>query len=82
MAERDSMEEEIIVLEDSFITLGQVLKLVNLISSGGMAKWYLSEFTIRVNGEIEDRRGRKLYPGDQIEFVEDQLKVILQDQKA
>ena len=82
MAERDSMEEEIIVLEDSFITLGQVLKLVNLISSGGMAKWYLSEFNIRVNCEIEDRRGRKLYPGDRIEFVEDQLKVILQDQEA
>lgn len=82
MVERDRMEEEIIILEESFITLGQVLKYVNLISSGGMAKWYLSEFTILVNGQSENRRGKKLYPGDTIEFVDDQLKVILQSQEA
>ena len=47
-----------------YLTLGQLLKMVNAISSGGMAKWFLSENIIYVNGEEEQRRGRKLYDGD------------------
>ncbi|WAA12300.1 S4 domain-containing protein YaaA [Fervidibacillus halotolerans] len=47
-----------------FITLGQFLKLINVIQSGGEAKWYLREMAVYVNGEREDRRGRKLKKGD------------------
>ncbi len=50
------------------ITLGQLLKLVNLIGSGGEAKIYLASNTVFVNKKLEDRRGRKLYPGDVIKF--------------
>lgn len=49
-----------------YITLGQFLKFADLISSGGETKFFLTENDVRVNNEIEVRRGRKLYPGDQI----------------
>ena len=49
-----------------FVTLGQVLKMTDTISSGGMAKWFLSEHEVFVNGDVEDRRGRKLRHGDVI----------------
>ncbi|SES41178.1 S4 domain-containing protein YaaA [Psychrobacillus sp. OK032] len=52
------MEE--IRFDSEFITLGQLLKMTDAIDSGGMAKWFLSEHTVYVNGEVEDRRGRKL----------------------
>lgn len=59
---------EVIKLKTPYITLGQLLKIADEISSGGQAKWYLSENNVKVNGEIDDRRGRKLYPDDQVEF--------------
>ncbi|MGX7197399.1 S4 domain-containing protein YaaA [Enterococcus olivae] len=62
--------KEKIVLETEYMTLGQVLKEVNVISSGGQAKWYLAEHTIFVDGEPENRRGRKLYEGMMIEIPE------------
>lgn len=53
-----------IQIKDEYITLGQLLKLADIVSSGGEVKFYLSEHTPHVNGEAETRRGRKLYPGD------------------
>ena len=50
------------------MTLGQFLKEVDVISSGGMAKWFLQEHTIFVDGEPENRRGRKLYADMMIEI--------------
>jgi ribosome-associated protein len=58
--------EKTIQLESEFITLGQVLKIEDIISSGGMAKFFLEENEVLVNGEREMRRGRKLYNGDLI----------------
>lgn len=59
---------EQVVIETEFITLGQFLKEVGVIDTGGMAKWYLSEFTIIVNAESENRRGKKLRNGDVIDL--------------
>ena len=53
-------------IDTEFITLGQALKMTDTISSGGMAKWFLSEHEVFVNGEAEDRRGKKLRHGDVI----------------
>lgn len=53
-----------IKLESPYITLGQLLKIADFISSGGEAKFAVKELDISVNGEKEDRRGRKLYPND------------------
>jgi ribosome-associated protein len=50
------------------ITLGQFLKLAGVIDTGGMAKWFLSEHVIYVNGEEENRRGKKLRVNDKIEI--------------
>lgn len=62
--------KEKFVLTSEYITLGQFLKEITEISSGGMAKWYLQENVIFVDGEEENRRGRKLYPGMMIEIPE------------
>ncbi len=51
-----------------YITLGQLMKFVGLASSGGEAKLFLAEGGITVNGEAEDRRGKKLRPGDIVIF--------------
>ena len=53
--------------DQEYITLQSLLKITDIISTGGMAKAYLAENEVLVNGELEDRRGRKLYPGDKVE---------------
>jgi S4 domain protein YaaA len=55
-----------IAIRGEFITLGQLLKLVGEVRSGGTAKDYLIDETPIVNGEPENRRGRKLRPGDTV----------------
>ncbi len=55
---------EEINIQTPYITLGQLLKQANVTETGGQAKWYLRENTVLVNQEPDDRRGRKLYPGD------------------
>jgi S4 domain protein YaaA len=53
--------------DESFITLGVLLKITGIIDTGGQAKFFLAENTVLVNGEEENRRGRKLYHGDLIQ---------------
>jgi len=53
--------------DEDFITLGILLKITGIIDTGGQAKFFLSENTVLVNGEEENRRGRKLYHGDVIQ---------------
>ena len=56
----------------SGITLGQALKASNLVGSGGEAKVLIQGGVVRVNGEVETRRGRKLQKGDVVEVGEDE----------
>lgn len=56
-----------------YITLGQLLKYTNVISSGGETKFFLAENNIVVNDDFDNRRGRKLYPGDIIKINEKQV---------
>jgi ribosome-associated protein len=56
----------------SGITLGQALKASNLVGSGGEAKVLIQGGEVRVNGEVETRRGRKLQKGDVVEVGEDE----------
>lgn len=51
-----------------YITLGQLLKMTDWIDSGGQAKIAVKTLKIKVNGEKEDRRGRKLYPKDVVDI--------------
>ena len=50
--------------DEEYITLNVLLKITDLIPTGGMAKIFLAENDVYVNGEKENRRGRKLYRGD------------------
>ena len=52
---------EIIKINTDYITLQQLLKMTDIISSGGEAKYFLQENKVFVNGELENRRGKKLY---------------------
>lgn len=54
-------KEQIIVFKGPFLTLGQLLKKLDLIESGGEAKIFLATHEVSVDGEKETRRGRKLY---------------------
>ena len=64
------MGEKIIELRqnEQFITLGILLKIAKLVSTGGQAKAFLAENTILVNGEQDNRRGRKLYTSDKVQI--------------
>lgn len=53
-----------LVISTPYITLGQILKEIGVIGTGGMAKWYLAEHLVRVNGEEVNLRGKKVRPGD------------------
>lgn len=65
------MADKIIELrqDEQYITLGILLKIAKIISTGGEAKIFLSENEILVNGEEENRRGRKLYNDDKVEVA-------------
>ena len=54
--------------DEPFITLGVLLKITGIIDTGGQAKWFLAENKVLVNGEEDNRRGRKLYHGDVIKI--------------
>ena len=57
-------------------TLGQALKAVGLVGSGGQAKVLIQAGEITVNGEVETRRGRRLRSGDVVEVGDERLEVL------
>ncbi len=59
---------ENIEIETDIIQLGKFLQIAGVIETGGMAKWFLSEFPVFVNGEEENRRGKKIAIGDVVEI--------------
>ena len=59
---------EIIKLKDDHIKLGQALKLASLVEDGVEAKYVILDGLVKVNGEVDTRRGRKLYDGDEAEY--------------
>ena len=60
---------EQVKIKDEYITLGQLLKIVDLVSSGGETKIFLSDNKILVNGKEDNRRGKKLYKDDVVEIL-------------
>ena len=68
------MEE--IRIRDEFIKLGQLLKLADLVQDGVEAKYVITDGLVKVNGEMEDRRGRKVYEGDVVSYDGKEIKVV------
>ena len=65
---------EVIKLREEFIKLGQALKAANVVSNGAEAKDVIIDGLVYVNGEIDTRRGRKLYAGDIVKFNGEEIK--------
>lgn len=66
---------DVIKLRDEYIKLGQALKASGLVGSGADAKEVIVEGRVKVNGETDTRRGRKLYAGDIITFDGEEVKI-------
>ena len=60
---------------DDFIKLGQAMKKAGLEESGVDAKVDIQNGLVKVNGEVETRRGRKLYDGDTVEYENVQVQI-------
>lgn len=56
-----------VIIKTDWIKLDSFLKWANLVSTGGQAKILIQEGKVRVNGEVETKRSRKIYPGDEVE---------------
>ena len=54
---------------EEYITLQNLLKICDIIPTGGMAKFFLAENDVLVNDVLENRRGRKLYDGDIVKVL-------------
>lgn len=63
-------------IRDEFIKLGQALKLAGVVEDGVEAKYVIQDGQVQVNGEVDERRGRKIYPGDTISFDGQEIKVV------
>ena len=55
-------------IRDEFIKLGQALKLAGFVMSGVDAKIVIQDGLVKVNGQTETQRGKKLYKGDTVEY--------------
>ena len=60
----ENMERETVSIETEFIKLDSLLKLANVVGSGGEAKIIIQEGEVLVNGEPCTMRGKKIRPGD------------------
>lgn len=65
-----------IKIRDEFIKLRQALKLAGVVEDGVEAKFVIQDGLVKVNGEVDERRGRKVYEGDVISFNGQDIKVI------
>ena len=66
---------ETIHLREDFIKLGQALKAAGLVESGVEAKLVIQDGQVKVNGQVEYQRGKKLVAGDLVEFEDDTIKI-------
>ena len=71
------MEE--IAIRTEFIKLDALLKFAALTGSGGESKAVIADGMVSVNGEICTMRGKKIYPGDTVEFAGNRLRVLHED---
>ena len=67
---------EYIKIHTEFIKLQQALKLANVVGQGSDAKAIIQDGLVKVNGEVDTRRGRKLYPQDVFEFEGQEVTVL------
>ena len=64
-----------IKLREEFIKLGQALKAAGVVENGAEAKDVIIEGLVKVNGEVDTRRGKKLYDGDIVTFDGEEIRI-------
>jgi ribosome-associated protein len=74
--EHVSETKRTIAIRGDMIRLGQLLKLADLVDSGGEARDLLEYEEVLVNGERETRRGRQLHPGDVVSLTDTVLEIV------
>ena len=82
ISEKESLENRAILrVEEEPIEMFKVLKLENLVGSGGEAKYVVAEGLVRLNGVVETRKRKKVFSGDIVEFqgVQIQVAVSMED---
>ena len=62
--------------DEEFIKLGQALKKASLVGSGVEAKFVIQDGLVELNGEVELKRGKKLYDGDIVSFNGETIKIV------
>lgn len=62
-------------LRDDYIKLGQALKFAGLVESGVDAKIVIQDGKVKVNGQVETQRGKKLIAGDMVEFRNETIRI-------
>ena len=74
---KDASEKmRVVEIEEEPIELYKILKFENMVQSGGEAKFVIAGCLVRVNGEIETRKRKKIVSGDIIEFEEESIRII------
>ena len=63
-------------IRDEYIRLGQAMKLAGILDSGSDIKYEIMEGKVQVNGETEERRGRKLHKGDVFRYAGRDYKIV------
>ncbi|MBU1341916.1 MAG: RNA-binding S4 domain-containing protein [Proteobacteria bacterium] len=76
------MENKIVKIKKSPVELYKVLKFENLAASGGEAKYLIADGFVKVNGMIETRKRKKIFPGDTIETGGLVIEIQLLDQEG
>ena len=70
------MEDLSITIKDDFIKLGQAMKLAGIVGSGVDAKFLIQDGQVKLNGETELQRGKKLYNGDVVSFNSEKIQIV------
>lgn len=66
---------QIVTIKDDFIKLGQALKLAGFVMSGVDAKFVIQDGLVKLNGQVETQRGKKLVDGDVVEYDGKEFKI-------
>jgi len=71
-----SLDPQDLPIRDDMIRLGQLLKLASLAEDGIQAKQLIEDGLVKVNNEIEERRGRQLHPGDVVSVNGEAIRIV------
>jgi ribosome-associated protein len=75
MTGKEIIESDVVEISNAPIALHKLIKLANLVASGGEAKYVITEGLVTVNGAVETKKGKKIFSGDIVEFQGTRIQV-------